>query len=90
MTVDEAISELAGAGSKYKCADMVRLLESLGFVVEDSKSKHHKKVKHPGLPQFFGTNFACPKRTGDGIKKPYITTIKRTLETWKDELEQVL
>ena len=90
MTVDEAIAELSSAKGNYKCSQMVRLLESLGFVVEDAKTKHHKKVKHPKLPGFYGTNFACPSRGGAGIKTPYITNIRRTLETWKDELERVL
>ena len=66
MTVDEAIAELANAKGNFKCNQMVRLLESLGFKVEDAKTKHHKKVKHPGLPNFYGADFACPPLYGIG------------------------
>lgn len=89
MTVAEAIAELADAKGNYRCSQMVRLLESLGFVVRRRRKPSHWLVMHPGLADFRGTGFACPHRGGAGMKRRYIDDIRKILMAWQDELEEL-
>ncbi|MCK9488495.1 MAG: type II toxin-antitoxin system HicA family toxin [Xanthomonadales bacterium] len=43
----KAIERLDTAGAAMRCADVVRLLENLGFTVRDGRLGGHKVVVHP-------------------------------------------
>jgi len=89
VTVDEALAELENAKGNYSCANLVALLELLGFSVEPCKSEHHKKVKHSGLREFRGSGFSCEHGKNPNVKRGYIGKMKTMLTIWKDELEKL-
>ena len=89
MDVDGAIAQLKNAKGNYRCSELVRLLESLGFVVDGRRVKHHKQYKHPRLPNFSGANFSCQHGKTPLVKPGYINRVRKVLETWKDELEEL-
>ena len=89
MSVDEAIAELKNAGGNYRCSRLVRVLESLGFIVDPCKVQHHKKYKHPGIPGFTGANFSCQHGKTPNVKPGYVNRVRKVIENWKDELEEL-
>lgn len=87
--LDEALDQLASGKGSLRCREIVAILEDLGFVVRITR-KGHYVYNHPGLPSFWGGNFACPHRAGDPIKNNYITTIIRSIRQNDAELRQWL
>jgi hypothetical protein len=86
--VDEAIAKLSKEATATSCADLVSLLEGLGFKVRRcSKGNHHTFV-HAGLADFWGSDF-------DGghdkhMKKNYVNAVRKLLERYRMELAQLL
>lgn len=72
-----------------RCEEVVKILESLGFTVRDTK-KGHKVFKHDGLENFFGSNFNCGHGKNPEVKKAYLRNILRVIEEYEDDLEVLL
>lgn len=81
----EVLDQLASGKGRLRCKEVKTILESLGFVVRRTK-KGHYVYDHPGLPDFHGSNYACPHKSGDPVKKSYITNIIRKLRQHEAEL----
>jgi len=66
------------------------MLLSLGFTVERTQTGNHRKVKHPGLRNFFGSGYDCGHGANPQIKKGYAGKLKKMLMEHRTELEAYL
>lgn len=89
MRVQEAIDELDAAGANLRCKRLVKILESLEFVVESRRVEHHKTFKHPKIPHFRGGNFNCGHRRNPEVLRTYVGIVKRILIEYQVELEEI-
>lgn len=86
--VRAAINILRAREANLSCAELVRLLESLGFDVRRGKSGNHHTLDHSGIPGFAGSNF-------DGghdktVKKCYTSSMRRLLTKYEVEISDHL
>ena len=89
MSVQDAIDELNSTGANLRCKRLVKMLESLGFVVKSKKSGGHKSFMHPDIRHFHGGNFDCGHGRDPEVKKVYIGIVKNILITYQHDLEQI-
>lgn len=73
-----------------RCAEVVRILESLGFTVKDRKKAGHKVFNHDGLENFFGSNFDCGHGRNPEVKKAYLKKILKVIDEYEDDLKVLL
>jgi predicted RNA binding protein YcfA (HicA-like mRNA interferase family) len=64
---------------------VIAILESLGFVVDAKRRGKYHVYAHPSL-KGFGSNFACPHKSGDPVKNNYITGILSVLRIHEEAL----
>lgn len=88
MGYDQVRKEIKGAGASMRCARLIKLLESLGFVVEGDAG--HKKFKHPAIPSFYGSNFDCGHGKNPQVLRCYIRNVGKTLGDIEDEIRSFL
>ena len=67
----------------------MKVLKSLKFEVTDGAKGNHKVFKHPDIPHFTGGHFDCGHGKSPQVKKFYIGDVRKTLERYKEELEQL-
>jgi hypothetical protein len=89
LKVKEAIRELDSAGANMRCKRLVDILESLKFVVKSGSKGNHKSFMHPDIPHFHGSSFDCGHKSNSEVKKFYVSSVRKTLNLYKDELEQI-
>lgn len=87
MGLDDAKAVL-GSGGILKCREVLKVLDDLKFVVRGSGG--HKVVKHPGLPDWAGSNFNCGHRPGDDVRPVYVRRLLRIIDEHEDELRRFL
>lgn len=85
MRVDEAIEAL-GSGQRFRCNDLGKMLEGLGFEIRDAKKIGHKVVTHPGLTNFHSASYTCGHGKDDEIKPQYIKKIRTVIDDYRDDL----
>lgn len=90
MTVNEAISELAQAkrGRNFRCNDLIKLLEDLGFEVKSRNKPGHYSFKHPRIPEFFGASFGCGHGKNKSPKQAYIQDTLRVIRLYEEQLRE--
>ena len=89
MRVDDAIEQLRQQRASTRCADLVRLLQDLGFIVEStSKSPGHKVAKHRIIKGLW-TNFDCGHGANPQVFTCYTDSVRRVLRQHRDELAQL-
>ena len=86
----QAIERLDTAGAAMRCADVVRLLENLGFTVRDGRLGGHKVVVHPHIANFTSASFNCDHGRNPEIKRPYIRNLLKLLRQYEVELTRYL
>ena len=87
---DSAISALESSKTSMRCADLTRILVSLGFTVRDGKLGGHKIFVHDGLPNFWSGSYNCDHGRNPQIKGPYITNVLRVLREHEVDLKTFL
>lgn len=90
MTVDEAKKLLSTGKGSIRCAEVRAILEELGFTVARGKKPKHFMFNHEALDGWWGSNFACPHRSGDPMKKNHVTKIIGVIRTFESELSTYL
>ena len=90
MTLDDAIKRLSSGKGSIRCAELIAILEALGFEVRRGKKPKHFVVKHPGLNGWWGTDFACPHKDGEPVRKGHISNVLRPLRERRTELRGYL
>lgn len=73
-----------------RCNALVKALEKLGFKVRDCAGGGHKAVSHPGIPDFFGTNFNGGHRSTDQVNPVYIKKLLRIVKEHETEIRNFL
>ena len=89
MTLEEAKNELSSGKGSLGCEDVKGILENLGFTLRRTK-KGHYVYTHNGVPGFHSANFCCPHRSGNPVKKCYITNIINVLRQHESGLSAYL
>lgn len=90
MILDDAKDRLSSGKGSIRCGEVVSILEDLGFTVRPRQNQGHYTYNHEALDKFWGSNFACPHRSGDPVKKNYITNILRVLRDYETQLMRYL
>ena len=89
MPVSDAMRALENAGASMRCADMKRVLESIGFEVKDRKKPGHKVVYHAGLSKmsdFSTTSYTCGHGKNPEVKPAYPKKILGVIRRYESEL----
>ena len=84
---DDVVNEVKRKRST--CAELVAMLEALGFSVRRGSSGNHHTFAHRSLAGFHGGNFDCGHGRDPVPKGPYFTRVLRILENYEDELRQL-
>lgn len=85
-----AIERLDAAGASMRCADVVKLLKSLGFTVRDGSRGGHKILVHHHIVNFTSASFNCDHGRNPEIKRPYIRDLIKLLREYDVELTRYL
>jgi hypothetical protein len=89
MGYDEVKRDLQNAGASMRCSDVIRILESLGFVVRECGKGKHRVFKHPSIPSFLGGSFDCGHGRNPEVKKVYVKKILRVLDEFEAEIRDI-
>lgn len=84
---DDVVNEVKRKRST--CAELVSMLEALGFSVRHGNNGNHHTFTHLLLPGFRGGNFDCGHGRDPVPKAPYFTKVVRILEAYEHELRQL-
>ncbi len=90
MTLDEAKTRLSSGKGSIRCNEVTSILEDLGFTIKPGRKPKHFTYNHKALTGWWGSNFACPHKSGDPVNKNYVTNILRVLRDYKAELAEYL
>ena len=90
MVLDEAKNRLSSGKGSIRCGEVISILKDLGFTVKPRRKSGHYTYNHEALDDFWGSNFACPHRSGDPVQKNYVTNILRVLRDYKTQLSRYL
>ena len=90
MTLDDAINRLSSGRGSIRCKELRRILGDLGFEIREGKKQGHFVVKHPGLKGWYGTDFACPHKSGDPVRKGHMSNVLNALKQREGELRELL
>ena len=85
--IERALSRLRPGAPEIRCAELVRLLERLGFEVRRGRRGNHRIASHARLLNFRGLSFDCGHGRNAVIKRAYVQRVRRTLETFAEELD---
>lgn len=88
MSYEDQKNALKGGG--LRCTQLIDTLKKLGFIVKDGKLGGHKIVKHPGIREFFGSNFNCGHRNTDQVKPVYIRKMLKIVVQYEDDIRKHL
>lgn len=89
MKYDEIKRTFQSAGT-LRCSEVIRCLESLGFLVRNGTKPNHKIFTHPELSKrtyFVTGSFSCEHGRNGEVKRPYLKNILRILEKYEDALK---
>ena len=84
--IDDVIAHLTQQQASMRCAEMKKLLETLGFQVTDAATKNHKLVYHKGIKDFHGSHYDCGHGKNPELKKPYVQAMRRLIEKYRIDL----
>lgn len=82
----QAYQKLRDAGASMRCAEMGKLLESLGFYIKDGSRGGHKLFFHDHILGFISSSYNCEHGRNPEIKRVYIRNVLRTLHRYEAEL----
>lgn len=88
--VDDCLRALKDAGASYRCSELVKILETLGFTVRDGRRGGHKVFVHVGLRGFHGGNFNCGHGKNPEVKPVYVRQVCRLIQEYRPELSNFL
>lgn len=88
--LNQAIRDLASVGATMRCAEMARLLQSLGFEVSDGARGGHKLFFHDHIEGFVSGAYNCDHGRNPEIKRPYIKKVLGILRQYEAELTRYL
>ena len=86
----QVIQRLKSARTSMRCAELGKLLESLGFYVKDGERGGHKVFFHDHLEGFISSSYDCGHGRNPEIKPAYISNVLRTLRQYEAELTRYL
>jgi hypothetical protein len=90
VTIDEALGFLEQRKKSMRCSELEQVLASFGFEVSDCKRGGHKKIKHSGIPGFFGSSFDGAHKSDSEIKPCYVGGVIKLLRQYREELEALM
>lgn len=73
-----------------RCAELGKLLESLGFDVKDGERGSHKVFFHDHLEGFISGSYDCGHGRNPEVKSAYISNVLRILRQYEAELSRYL
>lgn len=92
MPVSDAMRALENAGASMRCADLKRVLESIGFEVKDRKKPGHKVVYHAALSkmsEYSTTSYTCGHGKNPEVKPAYLKKLLRVIRRYEAELKEL-
>lgn len=88
--VETIINDLRLRPSSYRCRELVRALENLGYSVRSGKAANHKIYVHKGTRNFSGGNFNCGHGRNPFVQSTYVNNVASELERAQDDLRKFL
>ena len=85
--LERVLARLSSEPTEIRCAELVRLLERLGFAVRRGRRGNHRIATHDGLVGFRGLSFDCGHGRNAVVKRAYVRRIRQTLETYAEQLD---
>ena len=70
-----------------RCSEVVKMLEYLGFQVNEGKASNHKIFTHHQLSGFIAGGFNCEHGKNGEVKRPYLQKILRILQKYEEDLK---
>lgn len=92
MKIDKAIQALEYAGASMRCANLQKVLESIGFEVKDRKKPGHKVVYHASLSkisEFSATSYTCGHGRNPEVKPAYLKKMLSVIRRYESELKEL-
>lgn len=92
MKTTEAIRTLQQAGASMRCADLQKLLESIGFEIRAGKKPGHKVVYHAALSkisEFSTTSYTCGHGRNPEVKPNYVKKMLGVIRRYEAQLEEL-
>jgi len=86
INYDSIISQLQ-KNKTLRCLEVVKMLEYLGFQVNEGKASNHKIFTHNQLPGFIAGGFNCEHGKNGEVKRPYLRKILRVLQKYEADLK---
>lgn len=87
-TVDAALDWLRAKEATTSCAELIAVLQGLGFEVRRRSSGNHHTIYHPGLSDFSGSNFDGGH--GKVVKKYYVQAMRKLISKYQSELTEYM
>jgi hypothetical protein len=84
---DEVVNQLKRGN--VTCEEIDRLLSGLGFAVSRRANGNHHTYIHPGLGDFFGSNYDCGHGRNPVPKPSYFRNILKVLAKYESELREM-
>ena len=88
--VRQALDRLNPAGRRLRCAELVRLLEDLGFEVRRGRRGNHRVVSHPRLPNFTSMSFDCGHGRDPQVRSSYVRKLRQMVREHAEALGEIL
>lgn len=86
----QAMQRLKSGRTSMRCAELGKLLESLGFYVRDGERGGHKMFFHDHLAGFVSSSYDCGHGRNLEIKPAYISNVLRILRQYDADLTRYL
>lgn len=84
------MQRLKASRTSMRCADLGKLLETLGFYVKDGERGGHKVFFHDHLDGFLSGSYDCGHGRNPEIKPAYISNVLCILRHYEAELNRYL
>jgi len=82
----EDLSSSANTSSR----EFTRVLEDLGFQIENCGSAGHKIAKHPAIALIEYPDYNCGHNQGAAVKRPYINKLYKFVKQHEDAIKEYL
>jgi hypothetical protein len=93
MAYRDVVARLTAEVATTRCADLVQMLESLGFHVTNRTNGNHRVYYHPELSRvsdFKTANFDCGHGRNPEVRPQYVRNVLRVLRIYEAEILGIL
>lgn len=78
------------SSANASCREFTRVLEEIGFTIEQCGSAGHKIARHPAIPLSDFPDYNCGHNSGEAVKRPYIKKLHKFVKQHEDAIKEYL